>query len=103
MAYNYRKVSGGPPWIPLPLLKKREDGVSNFDPSTEKGVGVGGQKSDPDVDTNASFPTFLLTYHIVTGVSAFESVGDNMSHHLTQKQIRNEQTITFVKTAIRAS
>lgn len=55
------------------------------------------------MEPNASFPAFLLTYHIVTEVSAFENIRGAVSHHPTPKQIQNGQTITFVKTAIRAS
>lgn len=96
MAYNYRQVSSQMP--PLnSILQELEESVSNCVLSTKAGWYLYTPKKKKFLPLLLAF---LLTYHIVTGVSAFESVHGDMSNIVWQKQLQNGQTIAFMKTAI---
>lgn len=64
------------------LLKKYEDSLSNFDPSTTTKKNKNEKWSRMQIQM-CTFLAFLLTYHVVAAVSAFESARRDMSHHLT--------------------
>lgn len=81
-------------WIRHSILQKYEDSMSNCVLSTKTELYLYTKKKE-----RKNFPV-LLTYHIVTGVSAFESVHGDMSYIVWRKQLQNGQTIAFMKTAI---
>lgn len=82
-------------WIRHSILQKYEDSMSNCVLSTKTELYLYTKKEKK----KKKFPV-LLTYHIVTGVSAFESVHGDMSYIVWRKQLQNGQTIAFMKTAI---